>query len=118
MSRKAKPILCLDFDGVVHSYELGWSDGTIYGSPTKGFQQWAEDASEHFLLVIHSSRSATPDGLQAISAWLKKFGLDWIEVSSTKPPAYLTIDDRCITFRGIWKDLDPAKLAKFKPWGA
>ncbi len=113
-----KPILCLDFDGVVHSYENGWGDGSIYGTPTAGFADWAKAAAEHFLLVIHSSRLATPDGLAQVAAWLKRFDLDWIATSVEKPPAFITIDDRSIRFDGDWDvpSLDPDKLRTFKPW--
>ena len=38
------PILCLDFDGVIHDYRQGWKGGALYGHVTAGFYAWAEDA--------------------------------------------------------------------------
>lgn len=119
-----KPILCLDFDGVVHSYERGWQDGAICGTLTPGFVPWALNALSHFKLVIYSSRSATLEGREAMRAWLTSqlngslLSVFDVSLAHEKPPAWLTIDDRCITFRGSWEQLRPEVLRDFKPWNA
>jgi hypothetical protein len=121
-----KPIIAIDFDGVIHDYRQGWQDGSIYGEVTEGFFAWAAAAGERFSLIIHSSRASTPEGQKAILDWLRdkadQAGFSAIagllDVRSTKPPAFLTIDDRCIRFTGDWSALDPAFLIKFKPWTA
>lgn len=130
------PILCLDFDGVVHRYGSGWQDGTIYDDVTENFFWWAEKAREHFRLVVYSSRSATPEGIAAMKSWLLEQRknlvvtshelkhlpdadlLDWFEFADTKPPAFATIDDRAIRFNGDWSDtfLVPERILKMKPW--
>lgn len=127
----AKPILCIDFDGVIHSYEKGWQDGSIYGTVTLRFFKWAIAAKDHFRLVIYSSRSKNDHGIAEMKTWLsdqihneyenpKPINVDDFEFASEKPPAFLTIDDRAIQFRGIWEDidLDPESMLKFKPWNA
>jgi hypothetical protein len=114
-----KPTLCIDFDGVIHSYEKGWQDGTIYGTVTPGFWEWAVKAQELFKLVIYSSRSGTKEGRDTMRKWLVDQG--WpdnvdIEFAHEKPPAFLTIDDRCVMFNGHWSELDPMVLRQFKSW--
>jgi len=131
-----KPILCLDFDGVIHSYERGWQDGQIYGTLTSGFGPWLVKASQHFRIVIYSSRSDTMDGIAAMREWLEQqtlaradtdtdvpwwqlgSAIDDITFAHQKPPAFLTIDDRAIQFKGDWTaaELHPEKLRQFKPW--
>lgn len=113
-----KPILCIDFDGVIHSYERGWQDGEIYGSLTPGFREWALRAAEHFKLVVYSSRSKTPEGIRAMQEWLAAQGCANLplDFADTKPPAFLTIDDRAVTFTGSWAALPPDALLVFKPW--
>jgi len=118
-----KPILCLDFDGVIHDYLHVWKNGgEIYGHLTAGFMDWAERAQLYFRLVVYSSRSADPDGIENMKRWLAKEcgGVvpHFLEFARVKPPAFITIDDRAVTFNGSWEDpvLDPAVLRSFKPW--
>lgn len=121
----SKPILCIDFDGVIHSYDKGWQDGSIYGTVTAGFFEWAERAAELFTLTIYSSRSKESDGASKMADFIdKEYRRTWLNkpceipflFASEKPPAFLTIDDRAICFMGDWSALDPEKLRAFKPW--
>jgi hypothetical protein len=132
----SKPILCIDFDGVIHSYERGWQDGGIYGTATEGFFAWAIEAVKLFKLVVYSSRSKEPDGARLMSEAIGKWSIDaidagevprdydWSELfgdltfANEKPPAFLTIDDRAVQFTGDWSILDPVLLRSFKPWNA
>jgi hypothetical protein len=133
-----KPILCLDFDSTIHLYSKGWQNGTIYDDVVPGFFEWATEAKKQFRLVIYSSRSKTPEGITAMKAWLTRRWIEWdggntdqkdpgsiiplldFEFAHEKPPAFLTIDDRAIQFRGDWSVawLQPDTLRAFKPWNA
>jgi hypothetical protein len=114
------PTLCVDFDGVIHDYRHGWQDGVIYGDVTPGFFEWLEQARKHFRVVVYSSRSDTAKGIEAMKIWLAAQNggqpVVGIEFASKKPPAFLTIDDRAVCFRGDWLSLDPAGLRQFRPW--
>lgn len=114
------PILCVDFDGVIHSYEHGWQGGKIYGTVTDGFFDWLKEAQKFFRVVIYSSRSKDPGGIVDMKRWLAHHNGGVVphdlEFAAEKPPAFLTIDDRCVRFDGSWSGLDPNKLREFKPW--
>lgn len=118
MAERPKPILCIDFDGVIHDYREGWQGGVIYGNLTPGFLEWADKARHLFKLVVYSSRSRTVEGVESMKDWLLLQGAEvgWFEFSAEKPPAFLTIDDRCMTFTGDWAALDPVGLLEFKTW--
>ena len=122
-----KPILCIDFDGVIHDYKEGWKDGSIYGKVVDGFFEWAEIAQKEFRLVIYSSRSKTKEGREEMEKWILKQYRLWkndnvvmlqLSFSHEQPPAFLTIDDRAIQFKGNWntEELNPQTLKTFKPW--
>lgn len=127
-----KPILCLDFDGVCHSYTSGWhGPTTIPDPPVEGLFEFLEMAIEDFEVVIYSTRSETEEGREAMRLWLllhyeewcqmmDKDAEEWRETTkfigfpSTKPPAFVSLDDRVITFIGKWPTI--SSLKAFKPW--
>lgn len=120
-----KPILCLDFDGVVHSYVSGWKGArNIPDPPTPGALDFISDAlAAEWKVVIHSSRASHFGGIWAMRSWLRRHaGNQWdcmgpslceVKFSRWKPPATVTIDDRALQFTGGWFSLDA--LRSFKP---
>ena len=120
-----KPILCIDFDGVIHSYKSGWQGADVISDEVvPGFFEWAEQAAQHFTLIIYSSRSRQEGGIEAMQFWLINQRRKWresgghhaieapleFEFAHEKPAAFLTIDDRAICFTGTWPDIDALKL--------
>ena len=77
--KKKKPILCLDFDGVIHSYESGWQGPrNITDLPVPGALEFIVSAIEHFQIHIFSSRSRYFGGRWAMKRWLKS---QYVEIS-------------------------------------
>jgi hypothetical protein len=116
---KNKKILCVDFDGVIHSDTSGWKgDEIVSGTPVNGALKWLWKATQWFDVQIYSSRSKNPKALAAIKKWmiehsLIEFGPDHpmcgdtpheeypITFAHEKPPAFLTIDDRALLLMEI-----------------
>ncbi len=49
-----QPILCLDFDGVCHSYTSGWQGATtIPDKPVAGMWKFLEASIQHFMVTIY-----------------------------------------------------------------
>lgn len=126
MSR-GKPILCLDFDGVVHSYTSGWKGAdNVPDPPVDGAITFMLGALREFDVVIFSSRSNQPGGIAAMRDWLYRhagtawyespdgLGIESVRFVTEKPPALVTIDDRVILFEGLWPSLQTIK--EFRPW--
>lgn len=131
-----KPILCLDFDGVLHSYTSGWKGASVIPDPPVAkMVPFLARAVEEFDVQIFSSRSGQDGGIDAMKAWLSKWVmdhydctfagapkdfdaamsiLDAITFPTEKPPAMVTIDDRAIQFNGTWPSI--AWLKAFQPW--
>jgi hypothetical protein len=128
----SKPILCVDFDGVVHSYTSGWKGASVIpDAPVPGALRWLWQATDFFDVQIYSSRSKEESGLRAMRRWMQIHATDElghdhpmsnehpaypISFTHEKPAAFLTIDDRAICFDGDWERLSPRKLLDFKPW--
>lgn len=122
-----KPILCMDFDGVLHKYTTKWTNAwTIYDGPVDGAMEFLREATGEFRVAIYSSRSEVQAGIESMQAWTlhhlqNRLGLEEaavvfakLEWPTTKPPASVSLDDRAITFNGVFP---PVKVLKdFKPW--
>jgi hypothetical protein len=118
----AKPFLCVDFDGVVHSYISGWQGAEVVSDPpVAGAFAWLVAMAEVFQVCIYSSRSKEPGGVIAMANWIAKWDtegevLPIVSFPVQKPAAFLTIDDRAICFNGKFDDLTTERLLAFKPW--
>lgn len=131
----SKPILCLDFDGVIHSYTSGWQgEAVVADPPVPGAMKFIDDAMDWFTVHIYSSRSQSGDGRNAMKDFVRthmkayaeaelgrddggRYADDVIEEITfphSKPAAFLSIDDRALQFNGYWPD--PEKLLQFNPW--
>jgi len=124
---KGKPIICLDFDGVIHSYTSGWQGATnIPDPPVEGAIEFMADALRlGYDVVIHSSRARYWGGIRAMRQWLRQVsgmmwydtmdvGLEMVRFVRWKPPAIVTIDDRAIRFTGTFPS--PKDAAAMLPW--
>ena len=129
------PIICVDFDGVIHSYTSGWQGIDIISDPpVRGAIKWLE---AHLqvpdsvctmagiysgpVVQIYSARSKSWFGRRAMKKWLIKYGLHPGYISEghlkfpiKKPKAFLTIDDRAICFDGTFPS--SSEMLAFKPW--
>jgi hypothetical protein len=113
--RAFKPLLSLDFDGVLHWYRNGWKGAAVIDDdPVPGSIEFVTNAKEYFKVVVFSSRSNHPGGIAAMKAWMERHGFPEVEFATEKPKAFLSIDDRAIQFNGTW--FDPQELLDFKPW--
>ena len=138
--------MCLDFDGVIHSYTSPWTHAArIDDPPVDGaFDFIIRALSRDWQVVVHSSRlGQSPNAPEAMIRWFLVHGFPedklandagdeeaisqlWDEfprlgirepclrLSALKPAAFITLDDRALTFMGQWPDLD--MLLLFKVW--
>jgi hypothetical protein len=116
-TQKFKPIVCIDFDGVLHSYISKWeSEAIIPDQPVPGAQMAIQEYLDAgFRVAVFSSRSGTKAGRQAMAKWCTENNFpDGMEFPKEKPPAILNIDDRGFCFEGNFPTAD--FIMKFKPW--
>lgn len=95
-----KPVLAIDFDGVIHRYNQGWKDGSIYDIPVPGVKESLEKLSKKYTLVIHSARARSKTQIRMIQDWLTKNNLSqYISRIEPKIVAKLYVDDSAISFK-------------------
>jgi hypothetical protein len=50
--------VAVDFDGVIHTYERGWADGTIYGDLMPGAMTGLLRLMDDHAVFVHTTRNA------------------------------------------------------------
>ena len=138
---KYKPrIVCVDFDGVIHGYENGWTGPyKIDGSVVPGALEFLYRATQYYDVCIFSSRTRYPFAHFYMKEWLRE-KFFWYFVNSReyrtpqtsiayreadrvvgdlrfpllKPPAHVFIDDRALQFTGTFPRVE--QLQHFYPW--
>lgn len=113
-----KKILLIDFDGVCHSYTSGWQGANVIPDPpVPGLLDAFKSYLKCFDVQIYSARTRQEGGREAMVEWFDTHFheiLHLISFPTQKPAAFLTLDDRAITFKGTWPDVDA--LMNFKTW--
>ncbi len=104
--------LAIDFDGVIHTFDKGWYDGTCYGKPIKGSLEAIKKLSESYNIIIFTAK-AKPSrplvngktGTELVEEWLTRHGvMQYIkEITSEKPRSQIYIDDKGYHFEN-WED--------------
>jgi hypothetical protein len=103
ISRLSRTV-CLDFDGVLHSYRSGWRGvEVIPDPPIHGTREAVARLRQQYRVVVYSARCRTPEGRRAVEQWLARHDIQVDEVCDYKPPALVYVDDRAIRFRGDWE---------------
>jgi len=114
--------IAIDFDGVIHTYEHGWKNGTIYGDLVPGALEALTVLMREYAVFIHTTRNArqvarwieqrTGHGIECTTQmhpllpswwqWGKRFEF-WntqgtLLVTNRKLPAVAYLDDRAVHF--------------------
>lgn len=124
-----RKLIAVDFDGVIHTlkkedkplYSTSFSPTEFLNPPIPHAIEWLKALANdgRFYVTIYSVRSKVLGFDEALRSWLLKNGMDEktinkISISSTKPAAFLFIDDRSWKFNGKFPRLDD--LLTFKAW--
>ena len=106
-----KKTILIDLDGVLNIYD-GKYDENIIPPIKEGAYDFLKELSETYKIVIFTSRN-----LLLASEWVINNNLKNIisDVTNTKIPSFLIIDDRCVNFNGSFDSLKNS-IETFKPW--
>lgn len=113
MQERFKKKILIDLDGVLNQYK---------GKYDKNFIPEIKDGAKEFLEKLYDLNEYelnlfTTRNLLLSAKWLIENDIDkyFSEITNIKSSAYLTIDDRCLCFKGdfnlMFKD-----ILKFKAW--
>ena len=112
--------ICIDFDGVIHSYTSKWTNAeTISDTPVEGAIEAIEKYLEYYKVYIFSTRCKEPNAIIEMKRWLHYNGMHFSNISKLnftyeKVQARLYIDDRGYHFQGLFPTIEYIQC--FKPW--
>lgn len=98
MDRKT---ICVDLNGVLDTY-TGWKGPWHTDPPRPGAREFlAALVGDGYRVVVLTTRE-----VQQTHDWLREHGMaDYVaEVTNTKPPALVYVDDRAVCFRGNYEE--------------
>lgn len=92
-----KKKILIDLDGVLNDYGKEPYDENFIPEIKSGAKEFIEKLSEFAELYLFTSRN-----LMLSAKWLFDNRIDkyFKDITNTKLPSYLYIDDRCVCFRG------------------
>lgn len=107
---KMKTIL-IDLDGVLNKY-TGEFDENRIPEIREGADKFLKDLYQNYNIKIFTTRNKI-----LTVKWLIKNKLDQYikDVTATKEPAWLHIDDRCVSFNGNYAETT-SQINNFKTW--
>jgi hypothetical protein len=112
--------VCVDFDGVLHSYVSGWRGPTVIPDPPiPGAIEFVRALDAEYDVAIFSTRTSEEGAIDAMRSYLIGHGLPEDAASRLlfprhKVPARLYIDDRGWRFEGTFPTL--AEIRAFEPY--
>jgi hypothetical protein len=72
--------IAIDFDGVIHTYDKGWHDGTIYGDTMPDAMYAIEALMERDAVFIHTTRNA-----RQVARWIERMSQHHIDCTTHLP---------------------------------
>lgn len=116
--------LCVDLDGVIHSYTSGWREDwmtdpiKLLDPPVEGAINWLMQIRRDFEVVILTTRGSRVGSASAIMRWLRHHGYegDDLLITDRKPPALVYLDDRAMRFEGPGSFPSAGDILRAKPW--
>lgn len=104
--------IAIDFDGVIHTFDKGFYDGTCYGDPIDGSLEALKEISKSYNIIIFTAK-AKPSrplvngktGTELVQEWLEKHDvMQYVsEITAEKPRSQIYIDDKGYHFKN-WND--------------